>query len=74
MSALKSYLAALVGVIRRNPVRAWAVTRSLGLAVVAFWPGLVTPDQMAALGVLGATLFGIDEVVRQQVTPNVKLE
>ena len=74
MSTLKSYLSALVALVRLNPIRAWAITRSLGLTVVAFWPGLVTPDQMAALGFLGATLFGVDEVIRQQVTPNVKLE
>jgi len=74
MTTVKSYLSAVVALVRRDPIRAWAVTRSLGLAVVAFWPGLVTPDQMAALGFLGATLFGVDEVVRGQVTPTVKLE
>ena len=66
------YITAIVGLVRREPIRSWAVVRSIAIVVLAFWPGLVTPEQIGALAGLGATLFGVDEVIRQQVVPKVK--
>jgi hypothetical protein len=68
MNIIRTYLSALVAVVKREPIRTFAVLRSAGAVVVAFWPGLVTPDQTIAILGLGTALFGVDELVRQQVT------
>jgi hypothetical protein len=68
---VKRYLAALVGLMEREPIRTFAVLRSLGLVILAFVPGLVTPEQSAAIVTLGATWFGVDELVRKTTTPTV---
>jgi len=68
MTALSRYLASLVALVQREPIRTFAVLRSLGLVVLAFAPGLVSAEQSAAILTLAATWFGVDEVVRQQTT------
>ena len=72
MTAVKTYLAALVAVIKREPVRTVAVIRSGILLVLAFWPGALNPDQIAAVLGFAAVWFGVDEAVRSQVTPVAK--
>ena len=67
--SLKRYLKALGRLIQREPVRTFAVIRSLSFVIAAFWPNLITPNQQAALLGLTVAWLGIDEVVRQQVTP-----
>jgi hypothetical protein len=69
MSAIKRYVSTLVDLVKREPIRTFAVLRSLGLVILAFAPGLVSAEQSAAILTLAATWFGVDEVVRQQTTP-----
>ena len=64
-----TYIRALVALIQREPIRTFAVIRSVGAVVLAFWPGLISPDQQAAILALGAVWFGVDEVVRHNVSP-----
>ena len=71
MTTVTRYLTAVVGLIRREPVRTFAILRSLGFVVAAFWPGLVSADQTTALLGLAIAWLGIDEVVRQQTTSTV---
>jgi len=68
MTALHRYLASLVALVQREPIRTFAVLRSLGLVILAFAPGLLSAEQSAAILTLAATWFGVDEVVRQQTT------
>ena len=72
MNAISAYLTALVAVIKREPVRTVAVIRSTIMLALAFWPGLLTPDQTTAILGLAAVLFGVDEAVRSQVKPVAK--
>jgi hypothetical protein len=72
MSTVTRYLTAIVGLIRREPVRTFAILRSTGFVVAAFWPGLVSPDQTTALLGLAVAWLGIDELVRQQTTSTVE--
>ena len=67
-----AYLAALIAVVKREPVRTVAVVRSGIMLLLAFWPGLLTPDQIAAILGLAAILLGVDEAVRSQVKPVAK--
>ena len=69
MTAIRRYLEAIVALVQREPIRTFAVLRSLGLVILAFAPGLVSAEQSAAILTLAATWFGVDEVVRQQTTP-----
>lgn len=68
MRATARYVQAIVELAKREPVRTFAVLRSIGLVIVAFFPGIVTPDQSQSIVALGVVWFGVDEVVRQQTT------
>ena len=68
MTAIRRYLTTIVALVQREPIRTFAVLRSLGLVILAFAPGLVSAEQSAAILTLAATWFGIDEVVRQNTT------
>ena len=65
---MKGYLKSLLSLVQREPIRTFAVLRSIGLVVLAFAPGLVSSEQSAAILTLGATWFGVDELVRQNTT------
>lgn len=70
---MTAYLSALVALIQREPIRTVAVVRSFIALLLAFWPGLVTPDQSLAIIGLTAVLLGVDETIRRNVTPTAKL-
>lgn len=72
MNAITTYLAAIVAVIQREPVRTVAVIRSGIMLLLAFWPGLLSPDQTTAILAFIVVWFGVDEAVRSQVTPVAK--
>ena len=68
MTVVGRYLGSIAVLVQREPIRTFAVLRSLGLVILAFAPGLVTESQSFALLTLAATWFGVDEVVRQNTT------
>ena len=72
MNAIAAYLTALVAIVKREPVRTVAVIRSGLIVVLAFWPGVLNTDQTTALLGFAAVWFGVDEMVRSQVTPVAK--
>jgi hypothetical protein len=64
------YIGEVAALLRRNPVRTFALLRSLGVVLLSFWPGLLTGEQQVALIGLAVAWLGIDEkIVREQVTP-----
>ena len=65
---MTAYVKALVAFAKREPIRTFAVLRSLFLVLAAFWPGLISGDQQTALLTLAAAWLAIDEVVRQNTT------
>lgn len=69
--AIRAYVGAIVGWAQREPVRTFGILRSAFLLALAFWPGLVTPEQTAALSAFVVAWLGIDEVVRKNVTPTI---
>lgn len=64
-----SYIRSIVTLAKRDPIRTFAVIRSGIALVLAFWPGLVTEGQTAAILAFGAVWFMVDEGVRQSTTP-----
>lgn len=66
---MRSYLTVVAGLIRREPIRTVGVLRTFIALLLAFWPGLVSPDQTTAILAVATALLGIDEIVRTQTTP-----
>lgn len=71
MNAIGRYLKAIEQFAAREPVRTFSILRSVGIVVIAFFPGLISPDQSAAIVALGVVWFGVDETIRHQTTPVV---
>ena len=69
MTALRRYVETIVALAQREPIRTFAVLRSLGAAVIAFYPGAVSPAQQAAILLFFSAWFGVDETIRHNTTP-----
>ena len=72
MNLISDYVTRLYAVIQREPVRTVAVIRSGIIVILAFWPGVMNPEQMTAVLGFAVVLFGVDEAVRSQVKPVAK--